>query len=333
MNYKVHKLSKIHFKKNVREVTLEQSDRQGFRYAFYLEFPCGKIVKIKYSYNLSSSFHCQENGFYKATFYLKSNSEILVEYRYFVLSEGGLQEVKSELVADHPGYKIEHFSQGSNKTVVVYQERDTFYQHLSFQNFKSLMSDRLQGNDVWCYGSSLGGWCALYYAGAIEANVIAASPRQPIHPDFLARQKKKKKSVYAYQHHEIYENPLSNKKIYVVVDPHEVLDIFSIDNLVIDAYPDLKLVEVEFGGHESLFYLSETRQLNYVISSLFNNLVPVVKSCPDSFWYGFNKARYYARKGDPLKALNLVDAEISRGAEGKVLKRLKLLRDSCILKI
>ncbi len=64
-------------------------------------------------------------------------------------------------------------------TVYVAQRHGTQYQGLSRERFVEGVAPVIAGRDVVTYGASLGGYAALYYGGAIDARIIAASPMLP----------------------------------------------------------------------------------------------------------------------------------------------------------
>lgn len=335
--------------KNEIQVTAEC---RGEKYAFYLEKPDGEIIKKKYSNETSCFFHLDSFGLYKVTFFTILDDTKLISYSYFFASTTGIKQVNKSLISDSSGYKIEYYSQssktvivvfnpaGSSKkskpfglrfllskgydVVVVYQEVDTFYQELSFSKFKFLLSDILVDKRTWCYGSSLGAWCAIYYAGAINASVIAASPRQPIHPKFLEFQGKK--SDVKYLHTEMFTNPITSENVYIIIDPFEVSDVFTFEEIIRYSYPEASLIEVEYGGHESLFYLNEIKQLGNVFSSLIKNEIPRIESDSSSVYYMFNLSRSYARNKKYDEALCIISSAIEKTANGKLLSRLKFLK-------
>lgn len=61
--------------------------------------------------------------------------------------------------------------------IFVAQAPDSWYQRLSLEEFEAVVAPLLGRYDkVFTYGSSLGGYAALYYAGVINARAVAAAP-------------------------------------------------------------------------------------------------------------------------------------------------------------
>lgn len=67
-------------------------------------------------------------------------------------------------------------------TIYIAQRAGTQYQGLSLDRFTDVIADHCQGREVISYGSSLGGYAALYYGGVVNARIIAAAPMFPRWP-------------------------------------------------------------------------------------------------------------------------------------------------------
>lgn len=126
------------------------------------------------------------------------------------------------------------------------------------------MAPLCQGRDVVCYGSSLGAYAALYYGGSIGARIIAAAPMLPAWRPL---------NIRAYydlpMHHvELHETPRSPVPPVVIYDPMLKRDRFVVDRMVRRAYPDVRLIDVPYGGHTVLVTLSQARLLKPITVAL-----------------------------------------------------------------
>ena len=86
--------------------------------------------------------------------------------------------------------------------IACFQEKGSDYQFLSFERFKDVVSSVLKNKNVFLYGSSLGGYCSIYYAGAVNGTVIAASPRLTKHPILQKEYKRKNYDANCFKHAE-----------------------------------------------------------------------------------------------------------------------------------
>lgn len=136
----------------------------------------------------------------------------------------------------------------------VSQKPGTQYQELSAYDFRSALIGVVENYDnVVAYGASLGGYCALYYGGVINAKILAFSPRNSAHPVIA----KGPFSKIKFKHNEIKELPLSCFNPVVLLDPYQDKDLVFYNSCVRPAYPDANVVEVPFGGHRLAEALKE----------------------------------------------------------------------------
>lgn len=137
---------------------------------------------------------------------------------------------------------------------------------LSYENFRKTVQPIVIGKKTFLYGSSLGGYCALYYAGAVDGVVIAAAPRNPIHSSIVDMTTAVGK--HDYLHEDMKSNPITNKFALVVFDPENNVDKVFFDKVVAPSYPNLKILEAPNAGHEVLLHLNHTKQLKDIIVNI-----------------------------------------------------------------
>lgn len=153
-------------------------------------------------------------------------------------------------------------------TLYVAKKLGTQYQGLSIESFDAAVSPVVDDwDDVITYGSSLGGYAALYYGGSINARCIAAAPMLPAWRPL-------KIPAYAdlkMNHSELIDVPHSNHNPVVIFDPFASPDLCLIENMVRPAYPNLREVRIPYAGHPVLVALSQAQLLRPIIESLIKD--------------------------------------------------------------
>ncbi|KQV35541.1 MULTISPECIES: hypothetical protein [unclassified Rhizobium] len=129
----------------------------------------------------------------------------------------------------------------------VAQEKHTFYQSLSLSEFVTVVSDACRGKRVIAYGSSLGGYGAIYFGGAVDAQIIAASPVNYLDKVIF----RKRWAKIPMLHGIIAENPISSKAPVIFYDPlDDERDRIYLSSRVLPAYPNAVVVPLPGAGHE-----------------------------------------------------------------------------------
>ncbi|PYE84492.1 hypothetical protein [Pseudoroseicyclus aestuarii] len=150
-------------------------------------------------------------------------------------------------------------------TIHVAQRFGTQYQGLPLEAFHAAVHPVSRGYaDVITYGSSLGGYAALYYGGCIEARCLAAAPMLPA---WKPLQLPAYRDV-AVTHRALGECPASGRTPTVLYDPHVSADLYLVETMVRPVYPDLREIRLPFAGHKVLVALSQARLLRPVIETL-----------------------------------------------------------------
>lgn len=141
------------------------------------------------------------------------------------------------------------------------------YQALSLEIFKQLVLPLVEGYEVYTYGSSLGGYCALYFAGCIGARAIALSPRNSAHPSINDKQF----SHVHFTHSEIGETETSIHPPLIIYDPIQDADRRFVRNCILPAYPNAKMLSMPFAGHLIAEALLEIGLLKDFILRIIND--------------------------------------------------------------
>lgn len=129
--------------------------------------------------------------------------------------------------------------------IFVSHKLDSQYQTLSLELFESLVVPLVDGYEVYTYGASVGGYCAIYFAGCVGARAIAISPRNSAHPSV----RDPKFAHVNFNHLDILETEISPHSPVVIYDPVQDVDRDFVRNYILPAYPAAKLASMPFAGH------------------------------------------------------------------------------------
>lgn len=212
-----------------------------------------------------------------------------------------LSQVRCVLLADKPGYRMEYYQQQQASDylfvcfngVMGHKKHRTFgldfmlkqgfdvitvnsamqgnYQLLSVPDFAALVRPLSQHKrHVYTYGHSLGAYMALYYAGAIDAHVIASAPRHPGHPRFYNTfdPALQQALTVPYQHDELVDVAKTSQPVFIFYDPFEKKDQFMLDELVLPAYPQARVCQLPRATHSTVMVLKELGLLKDFILSM-----------------------------------------------------------------
>jgi len=166
-------------------------------------------------------------------------------------------------LADH-GFGTAFCLRQGWSTIYVAQRNASQYQGLSLEVFGETVAKYCQGKDVICYGSSLGGYAAIYYGGAISARIIAAAPLFPA----WIRPKSATYSDILITHAALSTCPVSVHRPVILYDPMRRAESRMVDEMILPVYPAARLETMPFGGHEVLQTLARMGQLKEVITTL-----------------------------------------------------------------
>lgn len=247
------------------------------------------------------------------------------------LGSSEFSDGKPTVLADAPGYRITlHRGDGSHNILVitfgtmlsglsdegfgtafakrrkydhiyVAQEFGSWYQKLSFEEFATVVSGLTQPYErVYTYGSSLGGYAALYYAGAIDARAVSAAPINWAHP----KMKSKKWSQVRYLHKDLRDVPRPSKSPVVLYDPTRPSDEYFVNEFVAPAVPHKSIIELPYSGHAILFALKENRLLKEFLVQIFefDRLVDLSLKREGSYVWHLHYGEERLRFGEPSLA-------------------------------
>ena len=336
-------------------IMLSTTTSKGFKHAFYLFHPNGLETK-HYTNESSHKFDIGfEEGVYRAVFYYRYMKKVKHHSFFFYIgSDKKIQVISQDLsvknIVNQPGYKIDYYNIGSKKTFIVFNgsgsskedvpfglrfltengfnvvaclQDNNQYQELSFKNMEEHVYPIVSEHDTYLYGSSLGGYCAVYYAGAVNGTVIAGAPRNSAHPLLIKKMGNSLSyDIDSFKHLDFKFNSKTKKNIYIFYDPYVNADSFFINSLIKDNFKELSLITCKHAGHEVFYHLNKTKQLKEIIKDITEGKEPVIKEMDSCYTY-YGKANYAFSKNKYQKSLiflekALTDKQIKRSVKIKI---------------
>lgn len=221
--------------------------------------------------------------------------------------------LSKKIIADRPGYRIVFYRQAvkPSKLIITFDAHghdirdagfgcdvslesgfdnifishrlNSQYQELSLEQFAEHVLPLVEGYDVYTFGSSLGGYCAIYYAGIISAKAIALSPRNSAHPSINSPQF----SHVLFSHSDFVKSSSSPYPPVILYDHVQEVDRRFIYDFIVPAYPDARLVDMPYAGHLIAEALLEVGLLKSVVLDLINyNVIDSVdlSQYESSYW-------------------------------------------------
>lgn len=148
----------------------------------------------------------------------------------------------------------------------VAQRKNTQYQNLSVDKFKSVICENFSEKEFFLFGSSLGGYCALYYSSSINAHALAFSPRIPSHPKVKKFMRGRYKD-YGFNHNDLSVSKNSCARVVCFFDPYNFIDNYYFSFFVLPVYKECEYFKVDGAGHYSARALLLSGSLKSVVSS------------------------------------------------------------------
>ena len=240
--------------------------------AFYLKSGRVFIEKEFYKKRKKHTFSSAvKTGRLSVLFFIKNDTGDVVQKEsaiYFYSSKKNeLMILNEQVIAEENDYKITYYDNESNVTFITFngarstkqdipfgfnfvlengwnlinvaQDNNTQYQGLPLDDFYNNVYPLIFNKKVFSYGSSLGGYCALYYGGIVDATIIAASPRNSAHP-LIADEEW---DSVVFNHLPMSEVKLSSNPVFVVYDSSISKDSEFIKKVFLPYYSESHLVQ------------------------------------------------------------------------------------------
>lgn len=276
------------------------------------------VEKVMYVDQDSIEFdHVVDNSIYHIVGYIRdvNHHEVTVEVsNYFLPLNEGYREIYSKVLLESPNVLITSYDQGSDITFItfngtrttkktksfglnfvleqgwncicVHQDNDSQYQDLSLELFYEAVKDYIIDQKVFTYGVSLGGYCAIYYGGIINAKIIVGSPKNSAHPEYLHERFEK----LSFRHKNIIETPKSQQELVILYDPFQLEDVKFIGNEILPHYSEAILIPLLKAGHRVFEPLARKR--------LLKNYIRLLVSSSDIFFVNNSLLREYFSNND-----------------------------------
>ncbi len=180
------------------------------------------------------------------------------------------------------GFGTELCARNGWNHIYVGKAQQSKFRSLTLDRFVTAVFPIIDGRDVMAYGSSAGGYAALYYGGAINARILSACPRNSHHPinyrkPLIRRfgEKEIKEKAEAFYHViNLSDLPRSTHNPVVVYDRLQTKDHRMVQKWVLPAYPDCKIINVPNSGHKPLEKLKSVGGVSHLVRS-FVASVPI----------------------------------------------------------
>ncbi|MDY0404701.1 hypothetical protein P5G51_004155 [Virgibacillus sp. 179-BFC.A HS] len=174
---------------------------------------------------------------------------------------------------DEPSFGFKLLQRQNMDIIAVRKKtKKSFHQDLSKDTFDQTVKDLASGyQNKFSYGFSLGAYAALYYTSDMDCQILALSPRLPIHPIYGTKEDKGKQTLYHSLSH-----PFNDKASPTIIyDPTNKIDKKYVEESLLASYPNAQLKKMPYGGHRMTFHLLSMGVLKkYVLTFINQGSVP-----------------------------------------------------------
>lgn len=188
------------------------------------------------------------------------------------------------------GFDVVHYALASR----------TQYQKLTREIFfHSLNSIQKKYPKTILYGSSLGGFAALYYSDIFNSDVLALSPYDPYQPYILDKFNRKPERIVEYLD-DIRKFKKTSGRVAFTVDRSIPGDFEFYKLFIKDKYSSAQCFFADFYGHPITTILSKTGQLKKIVLDFFQGEGLNIDSnviVNDSYYY-YNQCLHLCRRGE-----------------------------------
>lgn len=201
--------------------------------------------------------------------------------------------------------------------VMVQKRRDLWYQDVDLKSFVRLIDSIARSyNEVTLYGSSMGGYAALYFAPHLNARVLAISPCCYIHPKYPSHLPRAKGRTADFVHEPFRVN--SQVPGTIVYDPQDKTDREFVEGEIMPNFSGVSFVRIHFSGHSSAEFLHEIGALKKLVLDTMNGNVPRVivagrKGQSKKYLYAFARKCAATRRLRPAAEMMRRAIELSPG--------------------
>lgn len=140
---------------------------------------------------------------------------------------------------------------------------DNYHQDLSREEYYRTIEKLIPFYEKrFAYGTSLGGYCALYFGATIpECKILALAPRNSAHPNYGSKIRGNSKFTHSLSH------PINTEiKPIICYDPKERIDQRYITKEIKKSYPNADFKHFYYAGHRVPLYLQQIGVLKDLVS-------------------------------------------------------------------
>lgn len=169
------------------------------------------------------------------------------------------------------GFGVDFCLANNYPVIFVSHKGRTFFQGISKSFLYDVLHPYLIDKDVVTYGSSLGGYAAIYYADILNARAFSISPRCSIDPKFKIKFNDNKLNC-VFLHDPMHAKRLDGSKYhFFLYDSLSQRDDFYFKRVILPSLDSkFKVLELPFSSHPSAPFLNKTvRLLKPLVLSFF----------------------------------------------------------------
>lgn len=256
---------------------------------------------------------------YKITFHpsKKKTNKLLITF-------GGLPSTKTS-----KGFGSDFAINNNYHHIFVAQAANSQYQKLSLEEFREVVWPMCIDMDVYTYGSSLGGYCAIYYAGVINAQAISAAPKNSAHPTLSHNLNE----PVEFLHKNMLDIPISEKSPIIIYDPYQREENNFISNLILPAYPKSSLIKVPYSGHLVLQVMKDHGVLKDFINNVveFNRVIDVNYDTDNCYVWNYEYARVLVRSHKNEEAIAYLEKSLTLNKSKMAENLLEKIRGGIVV--
>lgn len=221
------------------------------------------------------------------------------------------------------GYAEDFLRDRGFDVVAVKCNRNNWFQDLSREVMRDLIAELPDYADIVTYGSSMGGYAALYFGGCMEARTcIAISPQFSIDPALPPHEQRWAGDAPTIDFHHLPLDQVLDRdaaaapatKWYVLYDPL-TRDTAHVALMQAAAPRNIVPVSAPYSGHPSGFMLAECGALSGIFDKIIDGVLPDVRSMvagtkAQSVSYLFTLAQACDARGHRAAARGLFDRAV-----------------------
>lgn len=138
-----------------------------------------------------------------------------------------------------------------------------FYENLTQKDYTEMTAHIFEQYDQnYAYGTSLAGYCSVYYGSVIpNVRILAFAPRNSGHPHYGT----KRKIIFTHA----LQLPTVEAPVTLLLDPKNTLDWQYYNEQLKPALQNVQMIPVPYAGHRVLRYLKETGVLRQTYETFF----------------------------------------------------------------